>query len=43
MLKGLVTILAEIIVGVIWCAIMITGTVLMFLVAYGLIGMFVSR
>lgn len=42
MLKSLVTILAEIIVGIIWCIVMVTGTVLLLLVGYGLIKAFVT-
>ena len=41
--KGLVTIVAEIIVGIVWCIVMIAGTVLLLLVGYGLIAAFVQN
>lgn len=43
MFKGFINVIAEIIVGIVWCAIMIGGTVLLFLIGYGLLAMFVER
>jgi len=41
MLKGFFTVVAEIVIGIVWCAIMIAATVLVFLVALGVLGWFV--